>query len=45
VDGGTEIHIDMLPLGAPFPSGLLSRGALISDTVVQCTFEASGTGQ
>jgi hypothetical protein len=45
VDGGTEIHIDMRPLGAPFPSGLLSRGALISDTVVQCTFEASGTGQ
>ena len=45
VDGGTEVRLDMLPLGAPYPSGLLSRGTLVADTVVQCMFEASGTGQ
>jgi hypothetical protein len=45
VDGGTEIHIDMLPLGAPDPAGLLSRGALVADEVIQCVFIAPGTGQ
>jgi Peptidase A4 family len=45
VDGGTEVRIDMLPLGASFPSGILSRGVLVADTVVQCLFEAPGTGQ
>jgi hypothetical protein len=44
LDGGTEIHIDMLPLGAPFPSGLLSRGVLVADEVVQCLFIAPGNG-
>jgi hypothetical protein len=45
VDGGDEVRIDMLPLGAPFPSGILSRGALVADTVVQCIFVAPGTGK
>lgn len=45
VDGGTQIHIDMLPLGAPFPSGVLSRGILVADEVVQCMFVAPGNGQ
>jgi Peptidase A4 family len=45
VDGGTELRLDMLPLGASYPSGLLSRGVLVADTVVQCLFEAPGTGQ
>jgi hypothetical protein len=45
VDGGTEIHIDMLPDGAPDPAGLLSRGVLVADEVVQCVFIAPGTGQ
>ena len=44
IDGGTQVHIDMLPLGAPFPSGLLSRGVLVADTVVQCQFIAPGDG-
>ena len=42
--GGTEIHIDMLPLGANVPDGLLSRGILVSDTVVECQFVATGDG-
>jgi peptidase A4-like protein len=42
--GGTEIHIDMLPVGASFPSGILSHGILVADTVVQCVFVAPGTG-
>jgi len=45
VDGGTEIHIDMLPFGASDPAGLLSRGVLVADEVVQCVFVAPGTGQ
>ena len=45
LDGGSEIHIDMLPLGATPPSGDLSRGILVADTVVQCVFVAPGTGQ
>ena len=44
VNGGTEIHIDMLPLGASDPAGLLSRGVLVADEVVQCVFVAPGTG-
>jgi hypothetical protein len=42
--GGTQIHIDMLPFGANPPQGLLSRGELISDTVVECQFVATGDG-
>lgn len=45
LNGGSEVHIDMLPLGAPSPSGILSRGILVADTVVQCVFVAPGTGQ
>jgi Peptidase A4 family len=45
LNGGSEIHIDMLPFGAPSPSGILSRGILVADKVVQCVFVAPGNGQ
>ena len=45
VNGGSEVHIDMLPLGALPPDGLLSRGVLVADEVVQCVFIAPGNGK
>lgn len=44
IDGGSEVRLDMLPLGASYPSGILSRGVLVADEVVQCIFIAPGTG-